>query len=415
MRHSVPFISATFALALCASAACAEETGGCSKTVAMLAAGKETVRIACMGDSITGRFYHTGGKRAWCDMLGIALQKLYPQAKIEIINAGQDGGSTPAALERLQKDVLDYKPHLVAIMFGMNDCTGLPTQAFYANMTQLVQRCRDASAEVVLMTPNSTYPDDPRRPPARLEEMAATTRQVAADMKVPLADCYKAYEDVRARDPRAWMMLLSETIHPCMNGHKVFAEQVAKAITGQEVSLADVPPMFPSVPRTLDLLAKGEPVKVIAMTPYDTMIEPALRAINPNARAVITPWAPDPNSLTAIEESAKPIREQQPDLVIVAIPATATAPDEEAFFRFYNWVINWAMSYGGYQWDVLPILPSVLNPNLTPDEQARESLAKGILKGYDVGIVAREPGDQGPAAEILARWFARQAQPAAIQ
>src|ERR1051325_8650899 len=62
-----------------------------------LSAGEPT-RIVCFGDSITGAYYHTGGERAWCDMLGLALQRVYPQARLEMINAGISGNTTAAGL-----------------------------------------------------------------------------------------------------------------------------------------------------------------------------------------------------------------------------------------------------------------------------------------------------------------------------
>lgn len=51
-------------------------------------------------------------------MLGIALQRFYPKPRLEVINAGVSGNSTIQALKRIQTDVLDRKPHLVAVMFG---------------------------------------------------------------------------------------------------------------------------------------------------------------------------------------------------------------------------------------------------------------------------------------------------------
>ena len=56
------------------------------KTAALLAAGKEPVRIVCIGDSITGVYYHSGGMRAYPEMLQIALQKLHPKAKVIVRN-----------------------------------------------------------------------------------------------------------------------------------------------------------------------------------------------------------------------------------------------------------------------------------------------------------------------------------------
>ena len=57
----------------------------------------EPTRIVCFGDSITGAYYHSGGQRAWCDLLGLALQRTYPRANIEMINAGASGHTTDNA------------------------------------------------------------------------------------------------------------------------------------------------------------------------------------------------------------------------------------------------------------------------------------------------------------------------------
>ena len=96
----------------------------------------EPVRIVCFGDSITGAYYHTGGVRAWCDMLGIALERTYPKARVEIVNAGISGNTTVQGLSRIDKDVLDKQPHLVVVMFGMNDVARLPLKEFAANLQQ---------------------------------------------------------------------------------------------------------------------------------------------------------------------------------------------------------------------------------------------------------------------------------------
>ena len=53
--------------------------------------GGEAVRIVCFGDSITGAYYHSGGTRAWPELLEIALKRLYPGSRVEVINAGVSG------------------------------------------------------------------------------------------------------------------------------------------------------------------------------------------------------------------------------------------------------------------------------------------------------------------------------------
>jgi acyl-CoA thioesterase I len=206
--------------------------------IALMKSGSEPVRIVCFGDSITGVYYHTGGRRAWCDMLGIALSRIYPKAKLEMINAGVSGNTSGMGLARIDADVLARRPHLVAAMFGM--VAGAPQHLFETNLQTIVRLSRETSAAVVLCTPNSIYPN-PIRPAERLAAYAQTVRQVAQDLSVPLADCYQAFEDRRSRDPLAWKLLMSETAHPSMNGHKLFAEVISQTISGRRVSLTDVP------------------------------------------------------------------------------------------------------------------------------------------------------------------------------
>ena len=79
------------------------------------------LRIVCFGDSITGIYFHTGSRIAYPELLGAALRRLYPASNVEVINAGIGGDHTRAALKRMERDVLDHQPHLVTVMFGMND------------------------------------------------------------------------------------------------------------------------------------------------------------------------------------------------------------------------------------------------------------------------------------------------------
>src|SRR6058998_3405320 len=86
------------------SAVLAVQSGGAApRTKELLAAGKP-VTIVCFGDSITGVYYHTGGRRAYPEMLEIAIQKAYPLAQVTVINAGISGHTTREALARIERD-----------------------------------------------------------------------------------------------------------------------------------------------------------------------------------------------------------------------------------------------------------------------------------------------------------------------
>jgi len=162
------------------------------------------------------------------------------------------------------------------------------------------------------------------------------------------------------------------------------------------------------------------PVRVLAMKPYDTMIGPALQRISPGARVQVTAWDVAGKSLGEIEASAKEqgwfrfYRTQggeKPDLVIVAVPATALAEGDEQFYRHYTWTLNYALSFGPSEWDLFAVLPSVAQPELGAAGRAAEELAQRVIAGQDIGWLGRKPNDRTPAAELLVEWLKAQTAP----
>jgi hypothetical protein len=288
-------------------------------------------------------------------------------------------------------------------MFGLNDICAGNREVFRANLKAIANRCRNAGAAVVLCTLNSVCPNAARPMPV-VAEFSRIVRDVAAEMSVPVADCFQAYENLHRKDATAWLVMFSENNHPCMLGHKLFAETVAETVSGRHVSLADVPPPNDAMRFTTVRLKAGQPIKMIAMPPYDRMAREALVELFPKANISVTPWPIAGQSLTAMEEWAKRIRDLKPDLVVVAVPANAAAKDTDAFIRSYHWVLSWSIAYERAQWDVLPILPGVAGAVPTGNTE-RVELARRIIAGRDLACLARLPGDRRPAKEILVQWL----------
>jgi len=378
------------------------------KTRAMLSEGTQTVRVVCFGDSITGVYYHTGGRRAWCDMLGIALQRAYPKAKVEMINAGISGHSTVQALARIQKDVLDKKPQLVVIKFGMNDVVAADIQKYVANMRQIVNQCRQAGAEVVICTPNAVFPEDKGRPVDRLEQYCQAARDLASEMKVPLVDLYAIFDAIRKGDHARWLLIMSDAIHPAMAGHKLFAESIARCISGKAVGLEDVGPIQPCIPFTLARLAAKKSIKVVATEPYDAVVPEILRQIEPAMGVYVMRWPVAGRSVPQIATWAKAIRDYSPDLVIVSVPAEAFAEPTDAVIRDYHWVLSWSLSFGHTEWDVVTVLPSVAAGDASKVKPETERLIRDVTLAQDLTVIERKQGDSSPPEQILLRWFRSQ-------
>lgn len=374
------------------------------KTSQLLASGQQAVRIVCVGDSITGVYYHTGGLRAYPEMLEVALRKLHPQAQVTVRNAGISGDTTRGALARLDRDVLAHKPHLVTVMFGMNDLVRVPMAEFKRNLREIQARCRGAGAEVLLCTQNSVV-ETAARPGGKLLEFTRAIRDVGRDEGLEVVDCFAQYEAVRARDAQEWMLLHSDEIHPNMDGHKVFAAAIAKSISGRDVSLKDVGPPGPAMPHTLALLKEGREVKVLAMPPYDQLIGPALARLHPGAKVTVTTWPTEGRSLAQLELAARKVRAMSVDLVLIAVPASAGAGHPEESHRHYSWIMNWSLSFGRQQWDVVMVPPSTARPELSADERRHEDLARRLIIAQDLHMVTRPGGDKTPLPELMTAWL----------
>lgn len=386
----------------------ASEVPAASSLKTILAEGKEPVRIVCFGDSITGVYYHTGGKRAYPEMLEIALKRAYPKARVQVINAGISGHNTRNALARIDRDVLKHKPHLVTVMFGMNDLVSLPLAEFKANLEKIVTQCQQAGAQVILCTQNAVL-ENRGRPNKKLDEFTRMIRQIAKEHNLAVADCNQAYVDARAKKAMEFRLLMSDEIHPNMDGHKLLARVIARTISGKDISLADVKPPQPAG-RTLSLLKAGKPVKVLAMPPYDQLIGPALKALNPAAKIEVTPWPVAGQSLPQIERYARKVRKLGMDLIVIAVPIDVKAASTEELIRSFSWVLNWSLSFGYQEWDCIAMPPSTALDTLIGDEKrARNRLFHRLIEAQHIGIVLREARDDRPLQEVLTQWFKDQA------
>ncbi len=394
-------------LVLCSGLLFSDVSAQPSKTPQLLAAGQQPVKIVCIGDSITGVYYHTGSLRAYPEMLEIALRKIYPQAQVTVRNAGISGDTTRGALARLDRDVLAHKPQLVTVMFGMNDLVRVPLDEFKKNLKDISTRCRQSGAEVLFCTQDSVM-ETASRPGVKLAEFTQAIRDVGRDEGVKVVDCFALYESVRAKNTLEWTLLHSDEIHPNMDGHKVFASAIAQSISGKKVSLKDVGPPEPAMRHTLALLKEGKPVKVLAMPPFDQLIGPALTQLYPDAKITVTVWPTEGQSLDQIREAAKKVRTMAMDLVLIAVPASAEAPTPEEFHQHYAWTMNLSLSFGPQQWDVIVATPSVAKPQLNAEEQRHEAFARRLIAAQDLSMIAREQGDETVTSDLLLAWMKEQ-------
>jgi len=212
----------------------------------ILATAKD-YRVVTFGDSTTAE---RGGVRTYSTQLA----EKFPA--IEILNKGVGGNTTAMAAKRFQRDVLDAKPDLVVIQFGINDAAvdvwktppGTSSRVSLAdyekNLRSFVSEIREGGGEVILMTPNQVRwtpklkemygkppydPEDPQGFTGILSSYAERVRSLAAELKVPLVDVY-AFYDTPERRVSTCVILLPDGMHLSEEGHVLVAKELAGLI-----------------------------------------------------------------------------------------------------------------------------------------------------------------------------------------
>lgn len=202
---------------------------------------KKGDRIVFLGDSITqGGDSHDKG---YVRLIRKTLTEKHADLGIEVIGAGISGNKVPDLQRRLEKDVLSRKPTIVVIYIGINDvwhgendpARGTLPEAFTAGLKEVIGRCTEAGAKVVLCTPTviGEKKDGGNKLDQRLDQYSDISRGLAKELKLPLCDLRKAFLD-HLKEQNANNaergILTSDRVHLNEAGNKFVADTMLKVI-----------------------------------------------------------------------------------------------------------------------------------------------------------------------------------------
>lgn len=177
------------------------------------------------GDSITHGVVHTFGQRDYTQLFHERIRTEMGRPMDVVINTAISGHNTQNLLESFDHRVTRFKPDVVMLMIGMNDCTTNPAQAialdqFSTNLHTLCDKFEALGAVAILQTTCPILPGSaPDREPQFPVFMQAI-RDVAAKRGLPLVDHTTYWQD-NIEKLYLWM---SNPFHPNEFGHRAFAQ-----------------------------------------------------------------------------------------------------------------------------------------------------------------------------------------------
>ena len=219
----------------------------------------QPVVIVFMGDSITAGQFIDPSLR-WTSLISDAIVRKYLPTTVNfhMLNRGVSGETTRQGLERFPTDLQQYRPDIVTVQFGLNDCNcwvsdgGLPRvseAAYRANLFEMIERARRFGARRIIMSTN--HPtlrhkvllsgeslEDRRR---RYNDIV---REVAASSGAELCDIEEAFAAFDDRALSEMLLPYPDHLHLSLAGHRHYASYIQRRVmlaVADVVSMEEVP------------------------------------------------------------------------------------------------------------------------------------------------------------------------------
>jgi len=182
----------------------------------------EVIRVHAFGASNTQR-YLPGAH--WFDYVEMGFKNHFGGSCGQFINAGISGNTTVDLLERFERDLAIYQPHLVILTIGGNDCNpakNISPEMFRSNLKLLLEKIAALGAETLLQTYYACDLErmDPERAPKMVANMQII-REVAQETGTLLNDNDARWAALRDSDIATYRLLMLNAMHVNPTGNMV--------------------------------------------------------------------------------------------------------------------------------------------------------------------------------------------------
>jgi lysophospholipase L1-like esterase len=145
-------------------------------------------------------------------------------APVNMINSGIGGDTVIHMLQRLDRDVLRYLPHLVLINASLNGPAG-NLAVYEKHLRAIIDEILDKTeAEIILMTPNmmtKSWMHD-------LEDRVEIIKKVGVEKHLSVADVYAIWKEIEASGIDINILLSNRINHPVIVGHEICSIELMK-------------------------------------------------------------------------------------------------------------------------------------------------------------------------------------------
>ena len=203
--------------------------------------------VVLFGSSNTAANYGSRGRHNWGEWLHRVL-RINVGMNFKVINSGIGGDTTEKLLQRIDRDVLYYRPKAVILTIGGNDCScDIGIDKYKENLNRIIDILSENNIITILQTYyvldysafNSNQPGKDERVTREFPLYMDVVRETAKERGLTLIDQYKYFEPLYNSDLSLYKKLMIDDMHVSYIGNFIVANNVARVLELGEIQVYD--------------------------------------------------------------------------------------------------------------------------------------------------------------------------------
>ena len=190
----------------------------------------EEVTVGYIGGSIT-QGTSAGNELCYARLTTNYLEEMYPDAKINYVNAGIGATGSYIGVHRVTDDLLSHSPDLVFVEFSVNDTTEF-TERNKESYDSLLRTIWNSSANPAIITVATTQEDG-----TSFQEQHA---EIVKHYDLPMISYRNTILDTIEHGDIVWKDISGDNIHPNVPGHKIVAQLLKAYIADVDANIDSI-------------------------------------------------------------------------------------------------------------------------------------------------------------------------------
>ncbi len=175
-------------------------------------------KLLLFGDSIT---------KGYAPILNRLLNEEYPEIDLTVFYEGISGETSRDGLKRLER-LLDIRPDIVVIGFGMNDWRkGVTIEEYRENLLKMLKSFESVGSRVIISTVSPSYNFERKKYNLEVDRYSQVVRDIAYEKKIKIADINALWK----REIRKVEKGLRDELHPNRQGYELICKCLMWIVT----------------------------------------------------------------------------------------------------------------------------------------------------------------------------------------